>query len=180
MRQELSANDRRIIAGNLLSRKFDVPCAELAKEFNALGIAMYEDIFNTADRRIFIMADQGWFPTIDNIQFGIEGGEEDFGSIPLIKPLRVPYSKRHDALKVYPRAHLLVGRYIDFDRRRDDLRTEKDMLRKRTEAILRTFRSMGALVKAWPEVAPYLPARATSPNLPAVPFVELNRALGLP
>lgn len=88
------------------------------------------------------------------------------------EPNNWPYELRKDS-HVY-------ARIVDVNLRAQQLKKARQEMAEKLEATLNAFKTVKALVEAWPEVAPFVPGKSASAFLPAVPTAELNKALGLP
>jgi hypothetical protein len=202
MANRLTNDNRERIAFAVLKHRFAAEVAELVRDRAAFADDVYNDIYRKADRDRIDALPEGWLPTTTGItaKFGEHsagyetiqfdgslrsGTLSRFHTKPKSRTLgiwrRIVTKHQHGCSKVYDPGHKLA-------KRQDELRVRQVTLeqivlesQKQIEAALNSVTTASALVKAWPEMEPFVkPYMTATPNLPSIPASKLNEIFKLP
>lgn len=191
----LTRANRERIQTAMLRHRFEDGFRALAEEEADLARDVYKDVYRKKDRDIMTSLPNGWMRECSVISavFGgqyaslrVNGKEynEPLGlGIEVEFPtFRMPDKHRaSSAVKAYSAGHRLAVRYAKHKSKKEGLREEAFRARKQILVVLQSASTSKKLLEIWPECAPFLaPFTPKKAQLPAVPVVELNKALGLP
>lgn len=177
MSVRLSAYVRDHVVQRLMNRAFDDRAKELEAQKNQLAFDVRADIYPQALLDEVEKIPEEWVNTDSDmrVSFGGEITWVYFG-----KEVRLPKSSQSVA-KQYPADHPLTDRYRDLESQQDAYNDCRREAKANARATLRRFTTVAALLKGWPEVAPFLPEQVKAPdNLPVVQTDVLNRVFRLP
>jgi hypothetical protein len=201
MALRLTSNLREQISLAVLRHRFSAEVGELMAERAALADDIYNDVYRKADRDRIDSLPDGWLPksVCATAQFGesrssyqqINFSGSMSGMLHKLRPephktlneasRRVPSKHQYGCWKVYEATHKLAIRH---DKLRDavsDLESRVRVCEKQIEQALNSVSTATALVKAWPEVAPFVSAIVpVERQAVALPVATLNDMLKLP
>lgn len=190
----LTKTDRDQIVAALLKHKFGAIQDEITKEFVALGSVIVEQVkIQDADQY-----PREWFARRDSFSFSTPGDNTGYvdhnhvhgKTVYKVKKgwawryrhyteVALPYRHRDGDIrlgvdsKFAPMLEDIGARCIAYLERRE----EAEAIARRTISRFSTAKS---LVKAWPEIEPFVPVAAVSSgNLPALQVDEMNKIFGL-
>ncbi|WP_398471525.1 Nmad5 family putative nucleotide modification protein [Tardiphaga sp.] len=201
MSLRLTNDIREQISIAVLRHRFSAEVGALMQQRAAFADDIYNDVYRKADREKIDALPDGWLPKSVSVsaQFGetgrgyhqIEFTGRFSGMLNKLKPegqkslndmaRRVLVKHQHSCWKVYEASHKLAIRH---DKLRDavsDLESRVRVCEKQVEQALNSVTTAAALVKAWPEVAPFVAAIIPEERKAvALPVAALNEALKLP
>ena len=186
--------DRDQIVADLLKYKFGAIQDEITKEFVALGSVLVEQVkIKDADQY-----PREWFARRDSFKFSTPGDNAGYieynhhhGQTVYKIKKRWAWNYLHYTDVALPYCHrdgdIRLGADSKFTPMLEDLgarciayleqREEAEAIARRTISKFSTAKS---LVKAWPEIEPFVPVSAVSSgNLPALQVDEMNKIFGL-
>lgn len=194
----LTNDIRETIAGAAIRRRYYEQAVTLLNEFAALANDVYCDIFRKADRERMEALPKGWLPETDFIGAQFGGDSSSYQSLYFEptrycpfpnyvgiernerKHRRVPNKHMGRCVKVYAQDHRLSARWTELREQLEALKTEISNTRTQLDAALQSVTTTKALLTAWPEIAPFVPAANSSAKVPAIRKKELNTILDLP
>jgi hypothetical protein len=199
---------REQIARKVLNYKFQNSTNQLQSletEHRNLAQAVYEATFSKKERELMDSLPQGWmFEDADiKAKFGGEvvslyfsgylGGlrgsaYNELGQMGYKRPddvqRRMPYHNHYGIQKVFAHDDPLTVRFNSLSRRFQTMIEEARKSSRMLNATLAASYTSNALIKAWPEVAPFVKQVCGSPSAPStalvVPVTQLNETFGLP
>ncbi|QUS39522.1 hypothetical protein RPMA_12270 [Tardiphaga alba] len=201
MSLRLTNDIREQISLAVLRHRFSAEVNELMALRAGLADDIYNDFYRKADRDKIDALPDGWLPKSTSVsaKFGEHGSgysQIEFtgrftGMLNKLRPQphktinevarRVLIKHQHTCWKVYEAGHKLSIRH---DKLRDavsDLESRVRVCEKQIEQALNSVTTAAALVKAWPEVAPFVAAIIPEERKAvALPVAALNEALKLP
>lgn len=201
MSLRLTNDIREQISLAVLRHRFSAEVGALMQQRAALADDIYNDVYRKADRDKMEALPEGWLPTVlhASVQFGENGRsyqQIDFagsfsGTLYKLRPdpakkvdataRRVPSKHQYGCWKVYEASHKLAIRYDRVAAAVSDLGERIRVREKQIEQALNSVTTAAALVKAWPEVAPFVMAIIPEERKAvALPVAALNEALKLP
>lgn len=192
--EKLTNTDRQSIVSNLLAHRFRVDFQDIARERALLAHRIYENVYDAGQRVRMGELSSGWLPLVDGIKVHLgsgvrravfNGSFEGVGCAlgnPSDKVFRpVLYCDHNSVACTYAVDHELT---IAWDRLAQRLATAQETMSRaasQVRTVLNSCSTSGVLLRKWPEVEPFLPARmGVKPTLPALPTAQLNSMLGLP
>ena len=188
----------------LIKHRFSADVDALIRDQKAFAAELFDDIFPAEIQKRMEALPKGWLPVRGDIdvQFGefsknlheynlsgVSGiiNEISRAALPPIHdrfPVinrRVPHNSLSGVLKVYALDHPFSHRHEDFADRRAKLKAAIAEAEKQAHAAIFSVTTVGALVKNWPEVEPFVSKYLETPTtLPALPTARLNALLDLP
>lgn len=174
----LNNSKREIILSRLLKHRFEKEDAAMEAKRAALAVRIYDDAFPKKQRDLMATLPDGWLPTVDTISFVAAG---DWKRLRLPNERRIPLSRKNAAAKAYDADHPIAEAVADLEAKDAELRARRDECRFNVRAMLASANTVAALVKTWPEVAPFVTiAEGMRAALPAVNLSDLNASLALP
>lgn len=158
---------------------------------------VYDDIFTEAERKLMSSLPEGWLRTDDDFKV-VFGSSENYGilnnngtfhtdhlqCVSYNKPERLfrrfPYNS--NAYKIYETVDPLAQEYFHFAAEKTELGEEIGEKRSQAMGTLHACSTINMLVKAWPEIKPFIPAHCFEKGSTAValPVDVLNRSFNLP
>jgi hypothetical protein len=200
MSRRLTHDIREKIATAALRHRFHEEIEVLAADRAALANDIYNDVYRKADREKIEALPAGWLPTVEYIdaKFGDVAGDYariyfDGGFYGKFQSLRARASLSnrparralhkhyHGCWKVYDVGHKLAIRHADLAGREAALVADIRAAERQIEASLNSVSTVSALVKAWPEIEPFVkPLSPIASQVPALPTASLNEMLKLP
>lgn len=175
---------RLTIARKLLSHRFEADDAASRKRENELAMRVHRLRYDAPTRRRMDAVPDGWLPTESRFLIEIPGRSD---KLYLIDPVRVQFvdmGRYFNLGKVKSAAAQAlavdIAHHLDA---KESLARAKRALSEKTDSTLRGFATIERLVKAWPEVKPFIDQLGydvAKKSLPAVIPTGLNADLGLP
>ena len=175
------------------------PLIERQREF---ADRVFADVVTPKETESLDALPKGWVPSISiiGVQFGesgsrytqlnLDGTDGINGELSQVRDVveretvsrRVPYSMKNGCAKVYSVAHPFCFQAEDFRRERESLREQIKKASGLINAQLNAFTTVGALIRNWPEVAPFAERylELSDSRAVALPRATLNDILGLP
>lgn len=199
--ERLRVSDRENIVKRLLCHAFETQVIAHGKARHDYALRVYRDIFSEADIDRMYSLPPGWLNTLDEVRARIAGNDVTlhFGStwdlgaelrkclsdVDVLKnnvKMPYPYNMVNKINKVYEATHALADAYEDLSREHTRLHDLIITARKKAEAVVNSYTTVNALIKAWPDVEPFIaPSKPiTSFPVPAIPITELNSLFALP
>ena len=183
---KITSTMRQTITRKLLSHRFDAEDKATRKREHELAMRVYRLRYDAATRKRMDAMPDGWLATESRCLVDMPGpGRSD--KLYFIEPMRVQFVDQ--------------GRYVDLGKvktatvqalavdiahhldAKESLARAKRALSEKTDSTLRGFATIERLVKAWPEVKPFIDQLGydvAKKSLPAVIPTGLNADLGLP
>jgi hypothetical protein len=202
MSLRLTNDIREQISLAVLRHRFSAEVGTLMQQRAVLADDIYNDVYRKADRDRMESLPDGWLPTVlhASVQFGESGRsyqQIDFagsfsGTLYKLRPnqstkksetpsRRVPKKHEYGCWKVYEASHKLAIRFDKVAATVSDLEERIRVCEKQIEQALNSVTTAAALVKAWPEVAPFVMAIIPEERKAvALPVAALNDMLKLP
>jgi hypothetical protein len=168
---------RKHVLDKLRTEKFDPIEKEINAEQHALADRVYAHLYTEEERALMLTLPDGWLKSRGSVDVRVDGhyhnlefDNEEFR--------RFPYGRE----TIYLSSGHPIGRSVTAWARKLELHKEarKEALQQAAGALA-SYSTVGALLKAWPQVEPFLP-----PNLEkvttalAISVKQLNRLLRLP
>lgn len=169
---------RSDLADTLLKRRFDEAHSALAKREKALGIRIYEDVFDAKTRAAMKRLPAGWLPTINHAKVKFEAG--GYSAVHMGEDRPVPHVKYHTTLKVYGARDPISEAYQEWESDTKSLRESRSRLEVEIRGALDSVTTIKRLLELWPELEPFVPKDGVKTLLPAINVSTLNAALKLP
>lgn len=172
---------RQAITVRLLQHRFEKYEKALRRRENELALKFYRAIYSAADRQRWQSMPSGWLPTTDKIRLAWGDRRVELrlsDSIPL--PFTDQYTRHHVAN--IKGGEALRERLNDFVKFESEYQSEREAVREKTARTLAGFGTVGSLLRAWPEVKPFLDQLgydSEKKSLPAIIPADLNASLGL-
>lgn len=185
----------------VLRHRFTADVDAMRAREGALANDVYDDVLRKADRDRIEALPSGWLPLATNIcvKFGdnghgytrlsFEGGciSSEYHRLRTVKKDEKPTSRRvpckldRGCWKSYSADHRLTIRFEKLKADADALEEVISTAERQIKAALNSVGTVAALVKAWPEIAPFTKRYLPVPvSLPTIPTADLNKALKLP
>lgn len=189
------------ILNRTLTHRFSKEIAALVTAQSAFADRVYNDVYSKPDRDKMNALPKGWLVEATSMNVRIGGSSWislDFDGKRLPSALRLcqdgvtagtaitrPVKAVHNGriAAVYEATHALAIRYEKLQQEKSSLESQVEEARSKLRSVLRSFTTVGGLLKAWPELAPFVaaPVATNAPNtLPAIPLAQLNELLNLP
>lgn len=172
---------RTAITQRLLDHRFDKERRALLRRENDLALKFYRAIYSAPDRKAMEAVPAGWMPVTMRIRISIGNyGHE----LRCPDGLTIPYvdqGQRHDVKKIKG-GDALAEAFADFNAGKLAHQKEAKAVREKTVSTLAAFGTIASLLKAWPEIKPFvdqLGFNEAKKSLPAAIPAELNTSLGL-
>lgn len=186
---------------DLLGHRYADEIAALESEAAAFALAIYNDIYKSAQRAAMADLPAGWMPEVTSlaIQFGdssgytrlsFDGTHTYHGEWSGLrkksdaKPATMRMAHKHTTgcAKVYAPEHRFTATFRSIEERKKDLAERVRDSRTQIKAVVYAVSSTKMLRERWPEASAFVARleRAVPPALPAVPLSSLNASLGLP
>ena len=167
----------------------------------ALADKVYEDVFSEKDRELMESLPEGWLPTSASlfVSFGGQRTELKFNGAPIPEDhlvhgsgrfvrrdtvsRRVPSNKSHrsfsSTVKLYPHESKLGEEWAEMAASQREFHERVKKADGMIRSVIGGCRTSATMIKAWPEVEPYLTALGTREPvlLPSVRVEELNEML---
>lgn len=201
---------RAKLLGDILEHGFQAETLALARRLAAFSEKVLLDLMPEKDQVRAAALPKGWLPMGNSVQvqlgegsntyvdLAFNGSQILFGRYRSSGPVRLGDAVRNDAIPTavlhalpyhmesgcvrrYGAAHPLALEWAALQDETNDLTTKLQAAASQVVSTLDAFRSTNALVKAWPEMAPFVaPYEPGDRTLPAVPRARLNAMLDLP
>lgn len=189
-----------IIKG-LLAHKYLKSVEALCEKQKDFAHKVYNDVYSKAQREQMNKLPNGWLPTklYVRVQFGAscnyaqltfagDKGLYDFRKYFYVKApknieLVIPYRDINSCSKRYENTDKLAEEYQTLKDEHDDLLNKVHEDERKAAGTIGSITTLKALLKAWPEIKPFVPdyaLRAQKDNLPALPVKQLNKTFDLP
>jgi hypothetical protein len=200
MSQRLTVASREQIAAAVLRHRFTDEVETLVKDRSALADDVYNDVYRKADRDKILALPDGWLPESKSIiakfgevdrhyaEIGFDGGL--YGKLLCLRKKverrddlsrRILWKHHGRCWKVYPSDHRLTARFVTLCDRQEDLQRRVREGEAQINSALANVSTVAALLKAWPEVEPFVkPLGAAPVKLPAISIKTLNETFRLP
>lgn len=199
--ERLRVSDREHIVKRLLCHAFEARVIAHARARHDHAMKVYRDIFTEDEIDRMYALPPGWLNTTDDVRARIAGSDNTmhFGGTWDLGPelrkclsnsdvlknnvsMRYPHNMINRIGKVYDANHPLAEQYEDLQREHSQLHELILTARKKAEATVNSYTTVKALIKAWPDVEPFIkPSKPiTSFPVPVIPIAELNNLLSLP
>lgn len=169
---------RSRITSRLLNHRFDKEQKALAVHESNLAMQVYRHIYTAAERKRMDALPDGYLPV--NHGFRVHIGRYDYVVLELLQPVRVPSDHLGNDVNIKDAA--LHKRVKDHLSAKVALKQARKRLDEETRAAITGFGTIARLVKAWPQVKPFVDQLgyvSEKKSLPAVIPSELNSSLGL-
>jgi hypothetical protein len=201
MALRLTTSLREQISLAVLRHRFSPEVGAAMRQRAALADDIYTDFYRKPDREKMEALPAGWLPqtVCASAKFGEYGSgyaQINFsgsftGMLHRLRPSpekpgeetsrRVLTKHQHACWKVYAADHKLAVRYEEHRNLVSDLEARIRVSEKQIETALNAVSSAAALVKAWPEIEPFVtPLVPVVRALPALPVSALNETFKLP
>lgn len=191
---------REGIATRILAHRFGAEVESLSAEYAALAAAFYEDINPKAQREKMRRLPPGWLPESGciSVQAGAQYRSLFFsgrvrnaelraliaGKELVNAPARRFLNRHQSSIHKYAATHPLAIALDKLENKEKSLAEQVRTAKTQLRTTLLRATTVEALVKLWPEVAPFVARTAAgtaSPKtLPALPLQELNARFNLP
>lgn len=185
---------RESLASDLIKHRFAQAVKDLCDMRAAHALEVYRDIYTVEQREFMARAPAGMLVTATQLhaKFGtaytpVYFDGHVYGILSTVCPSRevisrpIFHSHTSNPAKVYEAGDLLTVRHELVGHKTDDLAKVVGDARRAALAAISSSTTIDALVKAWPEIAPFTKRFAAKDrNLPAVNTAKLNEILDLP
>jgi|LGVF01.2.fsa_nt_gb hypothetical protein len=167
----LTKNTKQQILANVLSKTFKRRADRLEKDGQALGDAVYKDLFD--DHKTLMEAmPEGFLYQESGIKVKFGAGVQ---YVNFSTRQRLPHkASLYGAFHAYNCDHVLSKTSERLVNRQDKLSADRNELKHKVRAILNSATTDKRLLEVWPEVEPFLPKKEETKNLPAIPVADLN------
>jgi hypothetical protein len=200
MANRLTNDIRESLAFAVLRHRFAADVAALVRDWATFADEIYCDVYRRTDRDRMAALPEGWLPTCTHVtaKFGELGSgyaqvafDGRIGSNVLGRfqkhvsgrgEFRRVLNKHAGACsKAYDQGHKLSKRHEDLRSRQGALEQAIRESQKQIEVALNGVTTASALVKAWPEMEPFIkPYLGSEKVVPAIPTGKLNEIFKLP
>ena len=187
---------KKSIYDRVLKDKYEKRYTDMAASFRALAESVYNDVYSKKERDLMASLPKGWLITRSDIRVKFEGHGNyevlDFRGECGCKPMRyriaevfekpTPAKDSHRAVKVYEPTSKFTVQYVACRTALKQLDEDFNASSLMLDTALGQFKTLDALKKGWPEIAPFTDHIGESPinnALPAVRMSEINKQLGL-
>lgn len=168
------------ILSRLLEHKYNDLLEKLREDKMQLAQDIYNFVFDEKARNLMATLPADWLPLTSGVSFCV-GDEQDYRHLELREDLPVPYGKHAGCMVVLDRNSELGTRALELKERAVEISRQRQEDKKNALAILSSVTTIPALLRLWPEVAPFIETNEKPrPKLPAVPITDLNKSFGLP
>lgn len=199
--QRLTLDIRERVGHKVLCHRYGADVEALVRDRAAFAEDVYNDVYRKADRERMAALPDGWLPTssVATAKFGEHGSgyaQLDFDggfNGPLLGfRAQAPKPHRHIAFRIlakhingcwkaYAPDHKLSLRHQELYERKATLEQTVKQAERQIEAALQSVTTVAALVKAWPEMEPFVRPLISEPSqLPSIPVSKLNEMFKLP
>jgi hypothetical protein len=201
--QRLTIDIRQSVASSVLRHRFAEEVAALVRDRKALADDVYEDVYRKADRERMNALPEGWLPQSPNITAKFGEHSAGYAQLPFdgslpsgkLHQFQVRAKSHHNGIwrriteknkggcsKAYEPTHKLAKRHEELRTRQITLEQVISESQKQIGAALNGVTTAAALVKAWPEMEPFVKAYLVPAvtNLPSIPTSKLNEIFKLP
>lgn len=183
---------------DILRHRYADDAQKFCRDYSRFAVKVYNEFYSHADRVKMNDLPKGWLPEHANIsvQFGVSRNYEtlQFNGNQSGKIYYMLKGKRDDDIFLrfkskdgsrccaqYDESHKLTQEFFTLRDRRQDLVNEIVSQEHQINAIISRYTTPSALVKAWPDILPFVQKYIEAPVLlPSVPVEELNAKLKLP
>lgn len=181
MSTRLSGYVRDQIVNALLNHAFSAREADLKNTEAELAKLVYDDVYPPALRRTMAALPAGFLPEQNclSLEFDGEYTRLSWGDESQNRRVSHDHSGYRAVAKQYPPKDSLSRCFFDLQAKQALLAKDMKAAKAKAYGVLKSCSTVGALLKRWPEVEPFVPGDHT-PNLPAVPVKQLNKTFGLP
>lgn len=196
----LTGELRERIAKDVLQHRFAAEIEKIVQAKAALADDVYNDVYKKADREKMAALPNGWLPEVTacDAKFGDKGSSYErlqftggvHGILSKHRVTREPADSlyrrclakhKSGCWKVYEDSHRLSLRYTEITAQTRALSEQIQTARQTIETMLGSVTTLAALLKAWPEVAPFVATlKPVEAKLPAIPVQSLNAMFKLP
>lgn len=174
----LNQTTRLGIVNRLIEHRFSKEAAALDAKREALAAKIYDDAFPKKQRDLMASLPDGWLPMTTTVKFATAGVVE---MLRLPEARRIPHEREYHVLKAYEATSAIAEAFADIKSKVAEHRKQREECRSEAIATLSSFRTTTALIKAWPEIAPFCKVESgTAPNLPSISTADLNARFNLP
>ena len=177
----LTENMRRNVRERLLTHAFGKRQQELRADDEIFGGDVYETVYDALVRRRMKSMPEGFFRLASYLKVAF-GGQQDQVVWRGLRPIASKHE--YDRAASYVADHPLSQRSDALEKRRRDLKTDREAAYQKIKAVLASCSTLRQLVEIWPEAEPFVrdfqvsgPAAVTAL---ALPIKSLNEQLGLP
>lgn len=198
--KRLNALTCETIAKKALAHRFKKEALALCAEGAELAEMVYCQLYSEEDRKKMRALPEGWLPEDTCIRasfaceqayiyqngYGFGRAATEHG---IIRPDDLPEmggwrfkadGRRFGPLINFPPNDELTPIFSALSGKSEAMRVAISAADTRLRAALKSVTTIGALIKAWPELEPFVPGTERKANLPDITRSELNRLLDLP
>lgn len=199
---KLTNSTREEIIDSLMSYNLKSKVKELINKQWKFAFKIYDDLFTEAEQKLMKSLPEGWLRVDDDVPVQFGEGSNYYTRLSfngcdlnnkLYKILRHGDEKLPDSiykrlpantspLKVYDRRDPLSLEFDALKKEKDQIEDEYEELYQKAKGIVFQCSTANMLVKAWPEVKPFIPAELFEKGASSliIPRDELNRSFKLP
>ncbi len=160
----------------LEDKRFTPQFDKIEKRKTQLGDDLYEHMYGEVKLRMARLP-QGWLSETNDISCYVEG---HWVRLEMSRKRRFPDSHKKMTLS---NTSVLGSQWVKIQADERALYDTRGEAMRNARAVLASCRTVEALLKAWPEVKPLLPANLSNPPVVcsalAIPMETLNQILGL-
>lgn len=193
----LNNHIRERIATAALRHRFSKEVEALRKEWAEFAIKVYNEQYDQKTRTMMESLPDGWLPENSSIRASFGGqrgyfyfnGSSAFGSdigsmaeIPAAISKRFLWSDRNGLGlgRNYPADAKISEEFTVLSRKTQDLNSRFREAKLALESALNSVWTVGAVLRDWPHLKPFIPVPEKKASLPAVTESRLNELLDLP
>lgn len=197
MSSRMTNGQRRLIIKNLLIHTFCEECKDLELEMEKFARKTYDSVFSQSTLKLIRKIPKGYLPTTTSIsvQFGSEHVELFFNGYIQDLPLRtrsywdengvkvalpIPAKMKNSVAMIFDRKSKITSEYELLKGKVESVKKRYDDAKTQASSAVYSVTTFGALIKAWPEIEPFVPDANVSKNLPVLPSDQLNAMFKLP
>jgi putative DNA base modification enzyme with NMAD domain len=175
MPTRINESIRHHVICRIVEDKFKPLQKALDERGKDVALAVYNAMYNEEQQKLMASLPSGWLCTRTRIEVSVDGERHCYY---LAKDKPSPDNHRDYRTTRRTPVGALIHKY---ETEKEAFEERKDEALRLARAALASHRTVEALVKAWPEVEPYLP-KGSEPMTTAlaVPVKQLNALLGLP
>lgn len=189
---------REEITTAMLRHRFSTELSALVADRADFALAVYNDLYKTADRKRIADLPGGWLPTDSGIKYLCGTSFETtpfngrfYGSLnsslpetkDASKSICMPFASKHHrtCVATYEATHKLAIRHAELQNRFKDISDRHSTAASQVKSALSRASTTGRLIELWPEVEPFCKGyEAAAPSLPSIQTSKLNALLDLP
>lgn len=181
--RKLRQFEKEMLVNLLISHKFDKLQDKLLDRELKLGQVVYNELYTAKCQHVMASFPDGFFPVQSTVRVRFGGADADRFTADWNDDRRIAHMHQYGTVD-YAANHLLGEKFRQLKADQQKLDAEKKDATRKIYATLKPITTVGALLKQWPDIAPFLdrvvPREKKASQLPVVPIKTLNKLLDLP